>query len=81
MGLGIFFYVLRIIIQNTKEYLNVDLKNDEILFIDGVAMFVEKVSTMMNHRRKQEYFPSHSYIKQLKACWMERINTLKGLLN
>jgi hypothetical protein len=68
-------------IQNTKEYLNAYLKNDEGFFTDGVAMFVEKVSAMTDHRRKQEYFPSQSHMKQLKACWIERINTLKGLLN
>jgi predicted double-glycine peptidase len=36
---------------------------------------------MTDHRRKQENFPSHNRMKQLKRCWIERINTLKGLLN
>jgi len=30
--------------------------------------------------RKQEEFPSYICIKQLKTCWIERINVLKGLL-
>jgi hypothetical protein len=30
--------------------------------------------------RKKEDLPSPSHIKQLKACWIERINVLKGLL-
>jgi hypothetical protein len=68
-------------IQNTKEYLNAYLKNDEGFFTDGVAMFIEKVSAMTDHRRKHEDFPSQNRMKQLKACWIERINTLKGLLN
>jgi hypothetical protein len=45
-------------IQNTKEYLNADLKNDEGFFTDGISIFVAKVSTMMDHRRKHEDFPS-----------------------
>jgi hypothetical protein len=57
------------------------LKNDEEFFIDEVAMFVEKVLAMMVHRRKHEYFPSQIRMNQLKACWIERIDTLKGLLN
>ena len=57
------------------------MNNDERFFIDEVSMFVAKVSTMMDHRRKQEHFPSQSCMKQLKACWIERINTLNGLLN
>ena len=36
---------------------------------------------MTDHSRKQEDFPSQRHIKKLKACWIERINTLKGLLN
>jgi len=44
-------------------------------------MFREKVSLMMDHRRKHEDFPSPNHMKQLKDCWIERINTLKGLLN
>ena len=34
---------LRLGIQNTKDYLNAYLKNDEGFFRNGVAMFVEKV--------------------------------------
>jgi hypothetical protein len=72
---------LGIRIQNTKEYLNAYLNNDEGFFTDGVSIFVAKVSAMTDHRKKHEDLPSQSHIKQLKACWIERINTLKGLLN
>jgi hypothetical protein len=44
-------------------------------------MFREKVSLMMDHRRKHEDFPSQNHMKQLKDCWIEMINTLKGLLS
>jgi len=40
------FSSLKIIIQNTKEYLNADLKNDEGFITNGVAMFAAKVSAM-----------------------------------
>jgi hypothetical protein len=66
-------------IQNTREYLNTNLKNDEGFYTDGVVMFVVKVSKD-GEMRKKEYLPSPSHIKQLKACWIERINVLKGLL-
>jgi hypothetical protein len=42
-------------------------------------MFIEKFSAMMDHIRTHEYFPSHNRMKQLKACWIERINTLNGV--
>jgi hypothetical protein len=61
--------------------LNIDLTNGEGLFTGGVVMFVAKVSAMIEQRRKQEDMPSQSSIKQLKACWIQRINTLRGLLN
>ena len=57
------------------------MTNYEGFLIDGVFMFREKVSLMMDHRRKYEYFPSPNHMKQLKDCWIERINTLKGLLS
>jgi hypothetical protein len=81
MGLGKIFASLGLRIQNTKEYLNAYLKNDEGFCTDGVAMFVAKVSVMTDQRRKQEDFPSQSRVKQLKACWIERVNTLRGLLS
>ena len=36
---------------------------------------------MTEQRRKQEDFPSQSCIKQLKACWIQRINILRGILS
>jgi len=66
-------------IQNTRKYVNVDLKNDGF-YIDRVVMFTLKVSKMIEQMRNQEYFPSPIHIKQLKVCWIEIINILKGLL-
>jgi hypothetical protein len=55
------------------------LKNDEGFYTDGVVMFAIKVWTMTEQMRKKEKLPSLSRIKQLKSCWIERINVLKGL--
>jgi hypothetical protein len=56
------------------------LKNDEGFYTGGVVMIVMKVSSMTEKTRKQENLPSLSSIKQLKSCWMEIINVLKGLI-
>jgi hypothetical protein len=68
-------------IQNTKEYLNADIENDEGFLKYGVSMFIAKVLAMTEQRRKQEDFPSQSHIKQLKSCWIQIINILRGLLS
>jgi hypothetical protein len=73
------FSSLGLRIQNIREYLNSDLKNDEGFYTDGVVMFAMKVSAMTEQLRKKENLPSLSRIKQLKSCWIERINVLKGL--
>jgi hypothetical protein len=39
------FTSLGLRIQNTKEYLNSDLKNDEGFYTDGVVMFTIKVAS------------------------------------
>jgi hypothetical protein len=58
-------------IQNTKEYLNSDLKNDEGFYTDGFVMFTTKVATMTKKMRKHENIPSLSCIKQLKSYWIK----------
>jgi hypothetical protein len=67
-------------IHNTKEYLNTNLKNEEGFYIDGVVIFIVKVSKIIEKMRKQEDLPSPSCIKKLKVGWIEIINVLKGLL-
>jgi hypothetical protein len=59
------FSSLGLEIQHTKEYLNADIKHDEVFLKDGFSMFA----------------PSQSRIKQLKACYIARINILRGLLS
>jgi hypothetical protein len=42
-------------------------------------MFAMKVSEMTEQLRNIENIPSLRCIKQLKSCWIEKINVLKGL--
>jgi hypothetical protein len=42
------FSTLGLKVQNTKEYLGADLKNDEGFYVDEVEMFVAKVLTMID---------------------------------
>jgi hypothetical protein len=67
-------------IQNTREYLQVDLTNDEGFYKDALSTFVINISGMTEYQRKQEYFPSQTRVKQLKACWIKMINILRELL-
>jgi hypothetical protein len=74
------FAYLGLRIQNTKEYLNLDWKNNERFYTNGVVMFITRVSPMSKQTRNQEKSPSPSQIKQFKYCWMEITNALKGLI-
>jgi len=69
------FSSLGLRIHNTKEY----LKNDEGFYTYGVVMFAMKVSKMTEQLIKKENIFSSRCTKQLKSCWIERINILKGL--
>ena len=46
------FAYLGLIIQNTKEYLNSDLKNNEGFYTDVVVMFTTRVAAMIEKTRK-----------------------------
>jgi hypothetical protein len=74
------FASLGLRIQNSKEYLNSYLKNDDGFYIDEVVMFTMKVLIMTKITRKKENILSLSRIKKLKSHWMERINLLKVLI-
>jgi hypothetical protein len=62
------------------EYMQVDLKNEEGFYIDVVSPFGIKVSNMTELRRREEDFPSPSRIKQLNACWKEKIKILSNII-
>jgi hypothetical protein len=50
------------------EYLQVDLKNEEGLYLDAVVPFGVKVTNMTELRIIEEDLPSMNRIKQLNAC-------------
>jgi pyruvate-formate lyase len=62
---------------NLRQYLQVDLENDEEFYKGDITTFSMKVSSMSEFKRKEEDLPSPVHIKQLKACWIKRIKCLK----
>jgi hypothetical protein len=58
------------------EHLQVDLKNEERFYLETVIPFGNHVTNMSDLRRRQEDLPSPNRIKQLKACWKEKVKNL-----
>jgi endo-alpha-1,4-polygalactosaminidase (GH114 family) len=58
------------------EYLQEDLKNEEVFYLDTVVPFGFKVTNMTYLRRREEDLPSLNHIKQLNACWKEKVKNL-----
>jgi hypothetical protein len=63
------------------EYLHVDLNNEEGFYLDAVVPFGIKVSNMSDLRRREDGLPSPSRIKQLNACWKEKIKNLNNIIH
>jgi hypothetical protein len=62
------------------EYLQADLKNEEGFYLDAVVPFGIKVTNMSELKRREEDLPSPSQIKQLNACWKEKIKNLNNIV-
>jgi hypothetical protein len=62
------------------EYLHVDLKNEEGFYLDVVVPFGIKVTNMSKLKIRDEDLPSTSRIKQLNACWIEKIKNLNNIV-
>jgi len=75
--LAISFVSLSSRITNLREYLQANLANEEGFYKDVLITFVLKISCMTELGRKEEDFPSPTHVKQLKACWIKKIKTLK----
>jgi hypothetical protein len=63
------------------EFLQSDFKNEEGFYKDVVTTFILKVSNMNDLKTKQEDFPSHARVKQLKTCWIKKIKILREILD
>ena len=59
-----------------QEYLQEDLKKEECFYLDAAALFGIKVTNMTEMRRREEDLPSQNLIKQLNACWKEKVKNL-----
>jgi hypothetical protein len=62
------------------EYLQADLKNEEGFYTVVVIPFGIKISNMTELIRREEDLPSQSRIKQLNACWKEKIKNLSNIV-
>jgi uncharacterized protein YeeX (DUF496 family) len=56
--------------------LQADLKNEEGFYLDAVVPFGINVTNMTEMRRREEDLPSPNRIKQLNACWKEKVKNL-----
>jgi hypothetical protein len=62
------------------EYFQDELKNRERFYLDAILPFGKKVSKMTELRIREEDFPSPGQIKQLNACWKEKIKILNSIV-
>jgi hypothetical protein len=67
-------------ITNFKQYLQVDIENDEELYKGVVSTFFAKVSSVSELQRKEEDMPAPIRIKKLKSCWIKRVKCLREML-
>jgi hypothetical protein len=61
------------------EYLQDDLKNEEGFYLNAMVPFCIKFTKMTEMKIREEDLPSPSWIKQLNACWKEKINNLNNI--
>jgi len=62
------------------EYLQADLKYEHGFYLDVVIPFGNKFSNMIELMIREEDLPSPSWIKQLNACWKEKIKNLNDIV-
>jgi hypothetical protein len=62
------------------EYLQTNLINEEGFYLDVMVPFGIKVSNISDLKRREEDLPSPSRIKQLNACWKEKIKNLNNIV-
>jgi hypothetical protein len=53
-----------------------DLKKEKGFYLDAVVPFGVKFTNMIELRQREEGIPSPNRIKQLKACWKEKVKNL-----
>jgi hypothetical protein len=63
-----------------RQYLQAYLEKNEEFYKGTISTFSTKVSGLSEFQRKEEDFTSTIYLKQLKACWLKRIKSLKEML-
>jgi hypothetical protein len=62
------------------DHLQTYLKNEECFYLETVIPFGNRVFNILDLRRRQEYLSSPNRIKQLKACWKEKVKNLHRIV-
>ena len=68
-------------LNSFREYVHIDLSNEEGFYKDVVITFTLKFFGMIELKRKEEDLTSPARIKQLKACWIKKIKVMKEILD
>jgi hypothetical protein len=58
------------------EHLQVELKDEENLFLKTVLPFGTIVNNVTETKRREQDLPSKNQINQLNACWKEKVKNL-----
>ena len=66
-------------LHSFKEYLAIDVRNDEEFYVGVVSTFIARFTSMTNEMRKKQYIPSNYTIKQIQVGWKGRINIWRFL--
>jgi hypothetical protein len=53
------------------------LEHDEGFYNNEVKTFIARVTSLSDHHRDQQRFPSSKRIKKIRAIWEARVNVLK----
>jgi hypothetical protein len=59
------------------KHLQTNLKNEERFYLQTMIPFSNHVINISDLKRRQEDLPSPNRIKQLKACWKEKVKNLQ----
>jgi hypothetical protein len=57
------------------------MENDEGFYKDIVGTFSAKVSSLSDIHRREQNLPSNIQMKQINACWLKRIKSLREMIN
>jgi hypothetical protein len=57
------------------------MENNEGFYKDAVGIFSAKVSSLSDIHKIEQNLPCNIWMKQINACWLERIKSLSEMIN